>query len=438
MVGLEIAARTLPLARQVLTSSFLRTRAETERLAAPLHGEDQQLQAMPEASPTKWHRAHTTWFFEMFLLLPHGVPLYDERWAALFNSYYDGIAPRLLPRTQRGLLSRPTLEEVGRYRRVVDERVVALLARLDADELAAAAPIIELGIAHEEQHQELLLTDILAAFADSPLRPAYECPLAPHPVTVNPRWQRVRFEGGLVSIGAPEQGTAAGSFAFDCERPRHRVWLEPFSITSRPISVGDVKLFIEDAGYARPALWLADGWAWAQRCGAHAPGHSRFRGGALVVMTLRGEREAHDDEPASHLSYYEADAIARFLGGRLPSEQEWEHAAAARPASGRFRDDGALLPLSAAPGPWSMTGEVWEWTRSSFAPYPGFRAVDGCVEVGAPGEYNGKFMHGQMVLRGGSCLTNRAHLRLTTRSFWPPATRFQMSGARVAFDEGYP
>jgi ergothioneine biosynthesis protein EgtB len=416
--------------RERLVTTFQRTRAETERLAAPLSPEDQMMQARPEASPTKWHRAHTTWFWEQFLLAPFGIAPVDERWVPLFNSYYESVAQRHgapAARNMRGVLSRPSCEAVAQYRRVVDDRVVALLSRLDEAALDEARVVVELGVAHEEQHQELILTDILAAFAESPLRPQYApqrptialAPaLAPPPVE-STRAGRTLHAGGLVEVGAPASG-----FAFDCERPRHRVWLEPFALADAPISVGEVKAFIEARGYHTPSLWLSDGWAWLRQHDVRAPGYARVDGGALVVFTLHGERVAHDDEPASHLSYFEADAIARFLGGRLPTEQEHEHATSSMCALRGHRDDGALVP-----------GRVWEWTSSSFTAYPGYVATDGATRgSGAWGEYNGKFMHGQMVLRGGSCFTNRAHMRPSTRNFWPSPTRFQMTGARVAFD----
>jgi ergothioneine biosynthesis protein EgtB len=415
-------ARAVPQTlRERLVTTFQRTRAETERLAAPLSAEDQLMQARAEASPTKWHRAHTTWFWEQFLLAPFGVSAVEERWVSLFNSYYEAVTQRHgapAQRTQRGLLSRPSCEAVAQYRRVVDDRVVALLSRLDEDALERARAVVLLGVAHEEQHQELILTDILAAFAESPLRPMYTPHTASIALTFSgarmpppPPADRVVYEGGLVEVGARGDG-----FAFDCERPRHRVWLEPFALASAPISVGEVKAFIEERGYLSPSLWLSDGWTWARANDVRAPGYARFEDGDLVVFTLHGERVAHDDEPASHLSYFEADAIARFLGGRLPTEHEHEHATSSTCALRGFRDDGALVP-----------GRVWEWTSSTFAPYAGYAATDD------GGEYNGKFMHGQMVLRGGSCLTNRAHVRPSMRNFWPSSTRFQMTGARVAF-----
>jgi ergothioneine biosynthesis protein EgtB len=415
-----------------LAARYLAVRAATEALAAPLSAEDQQLQSMPSCSPTKWHRAHTTWFFEEFVLGPRGVPPLDPRSRFLWNSYYEAVGARH-PRPQRGLLSRPSLDEVAEYRRATDGRVVELLAGLDERALAELEPVLELGLAHEEQHQELLLTDILHAFAQSPLRPAVRPPEL-RPVIARraalPLSFR-RFEGGVVELGAPDDGT----FAFDNERPRHRVFLEPFELASRPVTVGEVRAFIAARGYETPSLWLSEGWDHVRARGAAAPALLRLEGDRAIVFDLDGEREADDDEPAAHLDFYEADAIARFLGGRLPTEAEWELASRAHdPRAGNFweRDlaGGALRPLA---GSESFFGDVWEWTSSAYAPYPGFEAGPGAI-----GEYNGKFMVSQLVLRGGSCFTPRGHVRSTYRNFWHPPTSFQRTGARVARSLGAP
>lgn len=414
--------------RRALGERYRRVRAATEVLAAALSDEDQQIQSMPLASPTKWHRAHTTWFFEAFVLEPAGIAPWDPRFAFLFNSYYDAVGARLA-RPKRGLVSRPAAQEIGEYRRVVDDRLLGLVASLDDAALSRVALVVETGLAHEEQHQELLLTDILHAFSESPCAPVYRAgsaePCAGPPL----RW--VTCAGGLQEIG-----TGPGTFAFDNERPRHRVFLEEYALASRPVSVGDVKAFIDAGGYDTPSLWLAEGHETARALGWRTPGYATYVDGVYHLFTLRGLRAPHDDEPASHLSFWEADALARFLGGRLPTEAEWESAAAGVPTDvGNFAD-GPLVPLPPSPamtpaseGIAQLFGDVWEWTRSSYEPYPGYRPP-----AGALGEYNGKFMAQQMVLRGGSCLTPRGHLRAGYRNYWPPETRFQMSGARVARD----
>ncbi|MCA9674023.1 MAG: ergothioneine biosynthesis protein EgtB [Myxococcales bacterium] len=413
--------------RTALTRRFLEVRGRTEALAAPLSPEDQQLQSMPTCSPTKWHRAHTTWFFETFVLAPRGVAPVDPRWGFLFNSYYEAVGPRHA-RPRRGLLSRPSCDEIATYRRTVDGRVVELLAGADDRELAALAPLIALGLAHEEQHQELLLTDALHALAQNPLRPAYRGPAPPPaadaaaPLTFTP------FDGGLVELGCDAPVDAA-AFVFDNETPRHKVWLEPFALADRLITAGEVIAFAADGGYRTSSLWLSDGWDLIRAGELDAPGHARVDGDDLIVFGLDGERRAGAAEPAAFLSFYEADAIARWLGARLPSEAEWEVAARAAGApAGNFLDGDALRPLPAAGGSVAqLWGDAWEWTRSSYEPYPGFAAA-----AGALGEYNGKFMVNQRVLRGGSCFTPPGHVRATYRNFWHPDTRFQVTGVRLA------
>lgn len=417
-----------------LARRFQTIRATTDALAAPLSAEDQLLQATPMASPTKWHRAHTTWFFEAFVLEPAGIAPVDPAYAFLFNSYYDAVGPRLA-RPLRTLLSRPTALEVTAYRHEVDARVLAAIGRGDV-----RAEIVELGLQHEQQHQELILTDILHAFALNPIAPVMR-PLDEASIGAGSRADRgasggwSQYAGGVVEIGSAGEG-----FAYDNEGPRHRVYLQPFALADRPISVGELRAFIAEGGYQTPSLWLVDGFARAQAEGWTQPLHTRGTGAALEVFTLHGWRCPGDDEPASHLSFWEADAIARFLGGRLPTEAEWEHAAqGVDPDRGNFAD-GAWLPQAAATAtdgdradaphaPQQLFGDVWEWTRSSYEPYPGYRPA-----AGALGEYNGKFMAQQVVLRGGSCLSPRGHLRASYRNFWPPETRFQMAGARLARD----
>jgi ergothioneine biosynthesis protein EgtB len=405
-------------------------REATEALAAPLSPEDQLLQSMPSASPTKWHRAHTTWFFEEFILAPRGVPAVDDRFRYLFNSYYEAVGPRH-PRPARGMLSRPSASEVADYRRAVDGRMLELVASLDERELAALGPLLELGLAHEEQHQELLLTDILHALHQSPLRPAYRPaasrpPMAPS-TEANEAAYFVEHEAGLVTIG---HDTARG-FAFDNEGPRHRVWLEPYALASRPVSNAELAAFIEAGGYTTPSLWLSEGYDWVKTHALSAPLYVEAEPGSLYGFTLDGMLELDPGAPAAHLSYYEADALARFLGARLPTEAEWEHAAAGLdPREGNLRESGALRPKPGRRPSVSlgqMFGDVWEWTSSAYAPYPGFAAASGAV-----GEYNGKFMVNQLVLRGGSCVTPRSHLRASYRNFWHADTRFQFTGARLA------
>ena len=416
---------------------FSETRAATERLAAPLSPEDQQLQSMPSASPTKWHRAHTTWFFEKALLEPAGIEPVDPRYGFLFNSYYESFGPRQA-RPERGLLSRPTAAEVSAYRSEVDARVVRWLQARDEVELERVRPLIELGIAHEEQHQELILTDILHAFSRNALQPAYRAPDARNsgelraPTRANtpsaaPVMRFIEHPGGLYEIG----GDPKCRFAFDCELPRHKRWLEPFEIGEGLVTVAALEAFIRDGGYRTPSLWLSEGYDFVRANAIEAPLYTSVRDGVLQVFGLRGPRVPSPDEPAAHLSCYEADALARYLGGRLPSEAEWELAARDVAIIGSFVESGALhpVPARARDGMQQVYGEVWQWTSSSYEPYPGYQPMAGAI-----GEYNGKFMVNQRVLRGGSCLTPARHLRASYRNFWHPDTRFQMTGVRLARD----
>jgi ergothioneine biosynthesis protein EgtB len=390
-------------------------------LAEPLQTEDLVVQSMPDASPVKWHLAHTTWFFERFVLRALGIPPVHEAYDYLFNSYYDAVGARH-PRAARGLLSRPTAAEVFDYRRAIDAR----LADLEGSELGAdVADALELGLHHEQQHQELMLTDVKHLLGSSPLFPAYRTDGAVHltPAGAKAELLWLAFEGGIASIGDDTAG-----FSFDNERPRHPVYLAPFELGSRLVTAGEYRAFVEDGGYDKPELWLSDGWAWAR--GKRAPLYWLPEG---RLFTLRGARAAAPEEPVCHVSYYEADAYARWAGARLPTEAEWEVAAErAKPrADGVFADGPRLHPAPAEPGAAlaQMLGDAWEWTASAYAPYPGFRPL-----AGAFGEYNGKFMVSQMVLRGGSCATPRGHARTSYRNFFPPGAQWQFSGIRLARD----
>jgi ergothioneine biosynthesis protein EgtB len=417
-----------------LLDEYRAVRARTLELAAPLSPEDQGVQSMPDASPTKWHLAHTTWFFETFVLQPYFPDHrpFNRAFKFLFNSYYEGVGPQH-DRARRGGLSRPSLDEVQTYRRHIDQAIGRLL---ETDDVATnITSTITLGLHHEQQHQELLLTDIKHAFGSQPLQPAYRTDnAAPRPsavpqVAVKEVGQDFQsFDGGVVWIGHEGSG-----FAFDNERPRHRCFLDPFAIADRPVTCGEYLAFMRDDGYARPELWLSDGWRMVESEGWRAPLYwQEANDGEMgwLIYTLAGGRPIVADEIVAHVSYYEADAFARWAGARLPTEEEWEHAASTVPASGHFADTGRLHPATAAPGRrGGMFGDVWQWTRSAYGGYPGYRVPEGPI-----GEYNGKFMSNQMVLRGGSCLTPAGHIRATYRNFFPPATRWQMSGIRLARD----
>jgi ergothioneine biosynthesis protein EgtB len=411
--------------QEALARRFRALRARSEALAAPLSPEARQVQSLPEASPTRWHLGHTTWFLEALLLAEAGFAPISPGHEAVYNSYYDAFgAP--WPRALRGMLLRPDTEEVHAYRTAVDARVCGWLANGPVP--AALLPRLELAMAHEAQHQELILTDALHLLAHQPLPCVYRAGLpltAPRDLAPT-RW--VELEGGVVRLGA----TATDGFSFDHEGPAHPALVLPFAIATRPMRVADVLAFVEAGGYDTPSLWRAEGFARARREGWRAPLHATVEDGVYRVHSLRGSDTPHPDTPAAHLSWYEADALARFLGGRLPTEAEWELAARSAPEGATNLGDGPLVPLpSDGDALGQLIGDVWEWTGSAFLPYPGFRPLPG-----APGEYNGKFMAQQMVLRGGSCLTTPGFVHAASRNYWAPETRFQMTGARLARDLG--
>lgn len=403
---------------------FLSIRASTEALAARLSAEDQTIQSMPDVSPTKWHLAHTTWFFETFALKPlaAGYRPFDPAYDYLFNSYYEAVGARH-PRPQRGLLSRPGVAEILAYRRHVTDAMVEALDG-PGDPPAPLAGVVELGLHHEQQHQELLLMDIKHVLSVNPLRPAYHRPAAVPPRAATPlEWKR--FDGGLVEIGHGGDG-----FAFDNEGPRHRVWLEPFALASRPTTCGEYIAFVEDGGYRRPEFWLSAGWALAHERGWNAPLYWERSAGSWSVFTLGGLRPMRLDEPVCHVSFYEAAAFAKWAGKRLPREAEWEIAAAVAALRGNTADSGAFHPAPAThAGLAQMIGDVWEWTASPYVAYPGYHEPPGAI-----GEYNGKFMANQMVLRGGCAATPPDHVRTTYRNFFPPDARWMFGGVRLAED----
>jgi dimethylhistidine N-methyltransferase len=404
---------------------FRAVRERSEALAAPLSDADATVQSMPDASPAKWHLAHTTWFFESFLLAPHlpGYRVFDDHFTFLFNSYYETVGARH-PRPQRGLLTRPTLAAVLRYRHYVDAWMEQLLEACAGE----IVQLVELGCHHEQQHQELMLTDILHLFAQNPLRPAYK---PSEPLLVEP--QRggapvyLPFDGGLVEIG--HEG---GSFAFDCEGPRHSVFIEPYRLADRPVSNREWIEFIADGGYRNPLLWLSEGWAAVCERAWAMPLYWELRDDEYWTMTLRGAQPVDLDAPVTHVSFFEAEAFARWSQRRLPTEMEWENAARGVAVAGNFADASYLRPRPASGtrgGLRQMFGDVWEWTGSAYLPYPRFRPAEGAV-----GEYNGKFMSGQVVLRGGSCATPAGHVRPSYRNFFPPTMRWQFGGLRLADD----
>lgn len=410
-----------------LAERFQAVRAQTLALVAPLSAEDCALQSMPDASPVKWHLAHTTWFFETFILErweKHFRP-FQSMFRYLFNSYYNAVGDKY-PRPQRGLISRPALSEILMYRKHVDSRLAELMPLAESD--AEFATLLELGINHEQQHQELILTDLKHLLAQNPLKPVYRegWPL----VTVAPQ----RMQWLAVAGGTPQVGHDGKGFAFDNEAPRHTVFVQPFEIATRLVTHGEWRDFIEDGGYARPELWLSAGWDAVQNERWQAPLYWENRDGAWHTFTLHGMVPIEPNTPVCHVSHYEADAFARWAGARLATEFEWEAASAHADSDRNMLESGALHPLALRKPPKSgalaqMFGDVWEWTQSAYLPYPGFKTAAGAV-----GEYNGKFMNNQMVLRGGSCVTPQSHIRATYRNFFPSHARWQFSGVRLARD----
>ncbi len=424
----------LPLAEQYHT-----VRAFTEHLTEPLTTEDYVVQSMADVSPTKWHLAHTTWFWETFVLGEYadGYALYDEAYPFLFNSYYVQAGERHC-RAQRGYLSRPTVAEVFAYRAHVDEAMQRLLAGIPGDADSTLAEVVRVGLNHEQQHQELMVTDIKHVFSVNPLRPAYrERSVTPAPDPGPMQW--IAFDAGLHEVGyLPERD---GVFSFDNETPRHRAFVETFALADRLVTCGEFMAFMEDDGYERAELWLSEGFATVQANEWTEPFYWEQRDGEWQHFTLAGMQPVDPHAPLTHISYFEADAFARWAGARLPTEFEWEVASEGLPMTGNFAEDDVLHPMPpefvasggdgapAAPQLRQLFGDVWEWTRSQYSPYPGYNPLPGAL-----GEYNGKFMSNQFVLRGGSCATSRTHIRRTYRNFFPADATWQFTGIRLAKD----
>lgn len=414
--------RRQPASTSSAASLFAHVRSLSEALVAPLSDADATVQSMPDASPAKWHLAHTTWFFETFILRDHvpGYRLHDPRFPFLFNSYYEAEGARHA-RHRRGMITRPTLDEVLAYRAAVTDAVLDAIDTLPP----AVVELIELGCHHEQQHQELLVTDILHLFSENPCEPAIWPPQRKQPVEMP---SPIGWIEGAAGIG--EIGHDGAGFAFDCEGPRHPTLLAPHAIADRTVTNGEWAAFIADGGYTDARHWLSDGWAWVKGEGIEAPLYWSRDGDGWSRFGLDGRRPVDPAAPVTHVSFYEADAYASWAGARLPSEAEWECAASAHdPAGGNQMDHaGAIEPRPSSGGP-AFFGDVWEWTGSAYRPYPGFRAAEGAV-----GEYNGKFMSGQFVLRGGSCATPRGHARASYRNFFYPHQRWQFTGVRLAKD----
>ncbi len=410
---------TIATPTPLLLDRYQQVRQVSEKICQPLAIEDYTIQSMPDVSPPKWHLAHTTWFFETFLLLPYlpGYAVFDPQFGYLFNSYYEAVGARH-PRHQRGMLSRPTVAEVYRYRAHVDRAMMELLCIVEHPDLA---DLLILGLHHEQQHQELLLTDIKHILALNPLHPIYRDDL--HPTTfTDSTFQWLKYSGGLYSIG--HQGD---EFAFDNESPRHQTYLQDYKLGNRLVTNGEYLEFIQTGGYQEAKYWLAEGWATVQAHQWRSPLYWELIDNDWYVMTLGGLQRVDERNPVCHVSFYEADAYATWKGKRLPTEAEWEIATIDLPQIGNFLASDYLDPTPATNLHHQFFGDVWEWTQSAYLPYPGFQIADGAI-----GEYNGKFMCNQMVLRGGSCVTSADHIRPTYRNFFPPSTRWQFSGIRLA------
>lgn len=414
-----------------LTRRFDEVRSHTEMLAGPLSPEDQTVQSMADVSPTKWHRAHVTWFFETFVLADNedGFKPFQDTYWFLFNSYYEAVGPRY-SRADRGVITRPGAHDVGVYRSNVDDRVRDLIESLDGGTVEKLTPTIELGFHHEQQHQELLLMDIKHVLSMNPMRPVYAG--APSAVTEPDVLGWVDVDGGLVEIGH-----AGAGFSFDNELPQHQTWLNPYRLADRLVTNGEWLAFMNDGGYARPDLWLSDGWARVKADGWAAPFYWEQIDGVWFEHTLHGTWPVNPGLPASHVSHYEADAYATWAGKRLPTEAEWEHAVVTdgQAVRGNLANTETFHPQAAEPttgGLRQVYGDCWEWTSSAYLAYPGFHPAEGAI-----GEYNGKFMSNQMVLRGGCALTPPGHARATYRNFFPPGSRWALSGVRLA-DGGVP
>ena len=427
MATIPLRGKQIHTGGATLAERYREVRRTTEVLAAPLSPEDCTVQSMPDASPVKWHLAHTSWFFETFVVEPglEGYRPFHPEYRVLFNSYYNTIGAQH-PRPARGMISRPSLAEVLAYREHVDRHLLALVG---GEAALPRASTIALGLHHEQQHQELIVTDVKHMLSLNPLHPGYRAATAaPAPAAVAEKLRWHTHPGAVALIG--HEGS---SFSFDNERPRHRTLVEPFALASRPVTNREFLQFMQDGGYERPDLWLSDGWDAVRTQGWQAPLYWSRSTDGWQLHTLGGTRPVVLEEPVCHVSYFEADAFARWAQARLPSESEWEIFAARAPVEGNLLESGGLhpSPLCAAAGdsPAQLFGDVWEWTRSAYAPYPGYQPP-----AGALGEYNAKFMVSQLVLRGGSCATPQSHLRASYRNFFPPHARWQFSGIRLAKD----